>query len=149
MHSWFIFAYTQQIEEFWSLYNHLLRPFDMPSGAEYDLFKTGIKPMWEDDANRHGGKFFMRYKNTDPLIAAKDWEAVVFAMIGEQFEVDDICGLIVSIRGQETIMSLWIRDASNAEVKTKIQATLAKILSSPDQIVQYRNHSTKEKPEKQ
>lgn len=36
-----------QVEGFWRLYNHMMRPNDLPNTMDYHLFKTGIKPMWE------------------------------------------------------------------------------------------------------
>lgn len=36
-----------QVQGFWRLYNHLVRPNDLPNTMDYHLFKTGIKPMWE------------------------------------------------------------------------------------------------------
>ena len=36
-----------QIEQFWSVYNHMVRPNDLPNTADYHMFKKGIKPMWE------------------------------------------------------------------------------------------------------
>jgi hypothetical protein len=35
------------VQGFWRLYNHLIRPNDLPNTTDYHLFKTGIKPMWE------------------------------------------------------------------------------------------------------
>lgn len=39
-----------QVQGFWRLYNHLMRPNDL-STMDYHLFKSGIKPMWEVRCN--------------------------------------------------------------------------------------------------
>lgn len=45
----------------------------------------------------------------------------VLAAIGEQFDVgDEICGLVISIRYQEDIISVWTKNAHNQEAKQKI-----------------------------
>jgi len=44
------------VEGFWRFYNHLARPNVMPNNSDYHIFRKGIKPMWEDEANRRGGK---------------------------------------------------------------------------------------------
>lgn len=49
-------------EQFWSLYSHLIRPGDLSSHSDFHLFKQGIKPMWEDEANRYGGKWIVRLR---------------------------------------------------------------------------------------
>lgn len=40
-----------------SLYNHIKPPSDIKIGCDYSLFKKGIRPMWEDDANKLGGRW--------------------------------------------------------------------------------------------
>jgi hypothetical protein len=41
-----------QVEEFWRLYVHLRRPVDeRPTVCDYHVFRNGIRPMWEDEAN--------------------------------------------------------------------------------------------------
>ena len=39
-------------EQFWNIYNHLVRPAELSSHSDLHVFKDGIKPMWEDEANR-------------------------------------------------------------------------------------------------
>lgn len=45
------------IEDFWGVMNSLKKPTDLPMATNYHLFKTGIKPMWEEAENRNGGKW--------------------------------------------------------------------------------------------
>jgi len=45
------------VEDFWALYHHVAPISELKSGTSYFLFKEGIKPMWEDDANRDGGRW--------------------------------------------------------------------------------------------
>ena len=45
------------VEEFWGLYNHIVAPSHLPQKANYYLFKEGIIPAWEDEANKNGGKW--------------------------------------------------------------------------------------------
>ena len=52
----------------------MVRPNDLPNTSDYHLFKEGIKPMWEDDANRWGGKWLVRLKKG---LASKYWEDLV------------------------------------------------------------------------
>ena len=56
----------------------------------------GIKPMWEDEANLHGGRWTLRVAKG---YANKLWEDLILAFIGEQFtDENEICGIIVSVR---------------------------------------------------
>lgn len=40
-----------------SLYNNIVPPSQLPQKANYYLFKEGIIPAWEDEANKNGGKW--------------------------------------------------------------------------------------------
>nr|CAG4650416.1 EOG090X0BMA [Sida crystallina] len=84
------------VEQFWSTYCHIVRPCELTGHSDFHLFKDGIKPMWEDDANRCGGKWIVRLRKG---LASRCWENLILAMLGEQFMVgDEICGAVVSIR---------------------------------------------------
>lgn len=45
------------VEQWWALYSHMVRLQDIPAHRDIHLFKKGIKPMWEDAANKKGGKW--------------------------------------------------------------------------------------------
>nr|SVE89468.1 EOG090X0BMA [Daphnia sinensis]SVE90092.1 EOG090X0BMA [Daphnia sinensis]SVE90720.1 EOG090X0BMA [Daphnia sinensis]SVE91347.1 EOG090X0BMA [Daphnia sinensis] len=84
------------VEQFWSYYCHLIKPCELSGHSDFHLFKDGIKPMWEDDANRCGGKWIVRLRKG---LASRCWENLILAMLGEQFMVgDEICGAVISIR---------------------------------------------------
>nr|CAG4648832.1 EOG090X0BMA [Polyphemus pediculus] len=70
------------VEQFWSYYCHLIRPCELSGHSDFHLFKDGIKPMWEDDANRCGGKWIVRLRKG---LASRCWENLILAMLGEQF----------------------------------------------------------------
>jgi translation initiation factor 4E len=128
------------VQDFWDFYVHLVRPNDLPNTSDYHLFKDGIKPMWEDGANRLGGKWIVRLPKG---LASRYWEDLILGVIGEQFEVgDEICGAVISIRYQEDIISLWTRNATDIEVRNKILETMKRLLplDDPRITVQYKNH---------
>uniref|UniRef100_A0AAQ5XNM6 Eukaryotic translation initiation factor 4E family member 2 related sequence 1 n=1 Tax=Amphiprion ocellaris TaxID=80972 RepID=A0AAQ5XNM6_AMPOC len=89
------------VEQFWRFYSHLVRPGDLSGHSDFHLFKEGIKPMWEDESNRSGGKWIIRLRKG---LASRFWENIILAMLGEQFMVgEEICGAVVSIRFQSNI----------------------------------------------
>lgn len=129
----------KSVQGFWRIYNHLVRPNDLPNTMDYHLFKTGIKPMWEDPANRRGGKWMVRIRKG---VASRYWEDLVLAIIGEQFDVgNEICGAVVSIRYNEDIISLWNRNADNNEACYRIRDTMRKVLNLPSFVaLEYKRH---------
>ncbi|XP_033637586.1 eukaryotic translation initiation factor 4E type 2-like [Asterias rubens] len=128
------------VEQFWTLYTHLARPCDLTSSSDYHLFKQGIKPMWEDDANKSGGKWIVRLRKG---LASRLWENLILAMLGEQFMVgDEICGAVVSIRFAEDIISIWNRTSSDVTISLRIRDTLRRVLNlPPNTIMEYKTHT--------
>nr|CAG4645753.1 EOG090X0BMA [Lynceus sp. MCZ IZ 141354] len=128
------------VEQFWAIYGHLVRPSDLPGHSDFHLFKGGIKPMWEDDANRHGGKWIVRLRKG---LASRCWENLILAMLGEQFMVgEEICGAVVSIRFTEDIISIWNRVASDRVTTNRIRDTLRRVLNLPlNTILEYKTHT--------
>ncbi|CAB1312822.1 unnamed protein product [Coregonus sp. 'balchen'] len=51
-----LIAKFDTVEDFWALYNHIQQPSKLGFGCDYCLFKDGVKPMWEDDKNKLGGR---------------------------------------------------------------------------------------------
>jgi len=128
------------VEQFWTYYSHMVRPCDLAGHSDYHLFKDGIRPMWEDDANKSGGKWIVRLKKG---LASRCWENLILAMLGEQFMVgEEICGAVISIRYQEDILSLWNRTASDTTTTSRIRDTLKRVLNlPPNTIMEYKCHT--------
>lgn len=93
-------------EQFWAVYRHLARPSTLHPVSDYHLFKKGVRPIWEDEENRNGGKWLVRLKKG---VADRYWEDLMLALIGDQFHDAgvEICGAVVSIRNGEDIISIW------------------------------------------
>jgi translation initiation factor 4E len=45
------------VEDFWSVFNHIEQVSNLTAGCDYSFFTSGIKPMWEDEANKNGGRW--------------------------------------------------------------------------------------------
>lgn len=46
----------QTVEEFWGIYNNVVRPSALQVRSDYHLFVAGVTPAWEHEANKKGGK---------------------------------------------------------------------------------------------
>ncbi|XP_026472953.1 eukaryotic translation initiation factor 4E-like isoform X2 [Ctenocephalides felis] len=103
------------VEDFWSVYNHIKMASELRQGCDYSLFKQGIRPMWEDEANKRGGRWAI---NLDKKQRINDldrfWLDTLLCMIGEAFEnSEDICGAVVNVRAKGDKIGVWTRDASH------------------------------------
>ncbi|KAI8351241.1 translation initiation factor eIF 4e-like domain-containing protein [Mortierella sp. GBAus27b] len=105
------------VELFARYFNWIEKPHKMEIGANYHLFKDGIKPMWEDAANANGGRWVvtlqLQYRGLDLL--DRCWMELAYALVGEQLDVgDDICGAVLSRRKVDRL-AVWVRDKDNVE----------------------------------
>lgn len=55
----------------------------------FSLFKKGIEPSWEDDANIRGGEFWMRKSINNGALLDKWWNNLVLALVGCTIENGD------------------------------------------------------------
>ena len=126
------------VEDFWSYYQHMIRPDKLPVGCKFALFQEGIKPVWEDKENQGGGSFILRVKKN---YANKFWEDLLISYIGEQCdENDDICVLNLGVKANEINISIWTR-ALDEESREIIDEWIRKTLGFNDKIeIEYRHH---------
>ncbi|XP_026328484.1 eukaryotic translation initiation factor 4E1-like isoform X2 [Hyposmocoma kahamanoa] len=117
------------VEDYWSLYHYMKTPSELSLGQDYCVFKKGIRPMWEDAANKKGGRWLITFeKRRDDLDWI--WLDTVLLLIGENFENNDlICGVVVNVRAKCKI-SVWIKDASNPAVNMEIGKKLKAALGN-------------------
>jgi translation initiation factor 4E len=101
-------ATVDSVEHFFKAYQHLKRPSALPLVSDYHLFKKGIRPIWEDEENKNGGKWVVRLRKG---VADRYWEDLLLAMIGDQFgeASEEVCGVVLSVRNGEDILSIWAR----------------------------------------
>lgn len=128
------------VEQWWSLYCHLLRPTELKPYRKLHLFKSGIKPMWEDPENIRGGKWILRLRKNK---VNRAWENVCMAMLGEQFLVgSEICGIVLSTQYPEDLLSVWNRTATDVGSTNRIRDVLKRILNLPANFpIEYKPHS--------
>jgi translation initiation factor 4E len=140
-------AVFNTVEDFWRTYNHIKRPSDLENGSNYHLFKKGIKPMWEDERNRNGGKWVIN------LVAKEDanrvdelWELLTLSMIGEYLDDgvtgDQICGAVISRRKAGTRISVWTKERDNRTSLMNIGKRLRSTLKITDKTpLEFQTHA--------
>ncbi|KAH0972514.1 hypothetical protein GBA52_024670 [Prunus armeniaca] len=127
------------VEGFWVCYCHLARPATLPSPTDLHLFKDGIRPLWEDSANCHGGKWIIRFKKA---VSGRFWEDLVLALVGDQLDYgENICGAVLSIRFNEDILSVWNRNASDHQAVMALRDAIKRNLKLPHSyLMEYKPH---------
>ena len=133
-------ATVNTVEEFWEVYNHLVRPNDLPTTTDYHFFREGIKPTWEDPSNAKGGKWIVRLRKG---LASRYWEEIVLAILGQQFPAPDgeVCGAVISIRYSEDIISIWNKTSSDRDTTDRLRDAIKKVLRLPGHVhMEYKPH---------
>ncbi|CCL98035.1 uncharacterized protein FIBRA_00029 [Fibroporia radiculosa] len=116
------------VESFCRYFNWLKPPSRLERNSNYHLFKSGIKPMWEDPANAEGGKWVLTMKN-NPQLLDRCWSWLAMALVGEDLdESDEICGAVVSLRSKVDRIQLWTRSKDEVEKINGIGRKLVKLL---------------------
>jgi len=100
------------VEEFWGIYNNITPASELAQKSDYHLFKSGVRPEWEDPQNKHGGRWHYTFKNGK----ANDevWLNIMLAAIGEMLEDEpdnEIMGVVINIRKAFWRVGLWTRTA--------------------------------------
>ncbi|KAK9316915.1 translation initiation factor eIF 4e-like domain-containing protein [Lipomyces starkeyi] len=137
-------------EDFWRLYSYLARPSALPYTSEYHLFKTGVRPIWEDPTNINGGKWILKLKKGTGSIP---WESLLLAIIGGEFGNsldDEVVGAVISIRREADIISVWNKQGSNGAINLRIRDIIRNVLGLSNIAIEYKVHaeSMKEGAEK-
>jgi len=119
------------VEDFWALYNHIELASNLGVGCDYNIFKHGIQPMWEDDRNKKGGRWLFvlsKGKGNPNQSKAVDelWLEVLLCLIGEAFgdDSDQICGAVVNVRSKMDKIAVWTSDSKNSKSVMNIGRTL-------------------------
>ncbi|KAG6918204.1 hypothetical protein DXG01_015993 [Tephrocybe rancida] len=136
------------VEEFCRYFNWLKPPSKLERNSNYHLFKSGIKPMWEDEANANGGKWVLTMKN-NPALLDRCWSWLTMALVGEELEEgDEICGAVVSLRSKVDRIQVWTRSKDEVEKLNAIGKKLVKLLdvSEADGIGLEFQYNTDDRP---
>ena len=113
----FTLCTVQSVEDFWGCFNNMpaLHTLDHKCGFHFML--KGVKPAWEDTANKPGGIWKIRVKKDD---AACVWKEILMALVGDTYKDSiavDINGISITNKQSEYVFTLWIsKDVQAADV---------------------------------
>ena len=121
------------IEEFWGIFQHLRKPDSCKPGIEYFMFKEPIKPLWEDEHNKNGGRFSIKLKRGYTTII---WEEMIFTLIGGILPKEikeEINGIVVTSKKEFNTLQIWFRNFDEKIVQD-LEQCLRELLVIPDEV---------------
>ena len=117
-------AEFETIEDFWAIFQHLRKPDSCKQGIEFQLFKVPIKPMWEDDGNKNGGRLTLKLRKNYTTII---WEEMILAFIGGIFPEkmkEEVNGIVFLSKKEFNALQIWFKTYDkklNAELEQCIR----------------------------
>ncbi|KAI5159722.1 translation initiation factor 4E [Nematocida ausubeli] len=106
-------AIIQTKEEFLYLIRRMQKLQEIKPITDLSLFKSGIEPMWEDPCNINGGKWIIKIKKN--TAEQRLFESLFVWMALVPFATMEVNGIVVSVRGHHTILSLWTKTCGTEE----------------------------------
>ncbi|KAJ3107966.1 hypothetical protein HDU97_002546 [Phlyctochytrium planicorne] len=98
------------VEDFWGVYNNVIKANQLVAGSNFHFFKEGVQPMWEDPFNAKGGKWVAQISKPKKKELDTYWLNTLLTIIGEGFEDSiEVCGAVVSVRRHQDRISLWTK----------------------------------------
>lgn len=120
------------LEQMWVSMSLVKRTHELSNGCELLVFKTGVNPVWEDPINAKGGRWVFRFYHRANAAPAQEpvdsiqwgrkratlvWERLVMKTLTglllpcrkdlQNPLLSDIAGLVLSVRRDEEIISVW------------------------------------------
>ncbi|KAK4963902.1 eukaryotic translation initiation factor 4E [Elasticomyces elasticus] len=145
------------VEDFWGIYNNITPTSQLALKSDYHLFKTNVRPEWEDPQNKHGGRWSYSFKERKSIDIDSIWLQVLLAAIGETLEDEgdnEVMGVVVNVRRAFFRIGLWTRTVgksgpggqrTNEEGKAvlmKIGARFKEVLGVPaEEQVDFMGHT--------
>ena len=101
------------IEQFWYVTSQLQPPSSINTGHTYSVFRDGVLPDWEDEANIEGGRWMIscpRDEREERLETM--WLEILFMMVGEHMGdfSELVNGAEACIRKKGDRLKVWLKD---------------------------------------
>lgn len=128
------------IQGFYRHYSHLHRPSECPRDHNLYLFRKGYKPMWEEFPE--GGCWIIRIKRKVAQSYVNHmWENLLLACIGEEFDMPDVVGCVLSTRLKDDVLSIWNLTNRDSPARFRIGEKLKEVLElDMHALIQYKEH---------
>lgn len=121
------------IEDFWAIFQHLRKPDSCKPGIEFQLFKEPIKPMWEDEYNKNGGKLTLKLRKDYTTII---WEEIILALIGAVLPEkinDEINGVVFCSKKEFNTLQIWFKTYSKS-INAELEQCIRDLIQIPNEV---------------
>jgi len=127
------------IASFWDCWKEVQTECNPSAGdCNYELFKHGVKPVWEDPKNIKGGRCVLTPPRTTQEETMKQWVSLMITLLIGEFG-PDINGVVLSTRSWGNTVSVWVR---NSKDRDTVDATMRHLhdLFGPHAQIKFQRH---------
>ena len=121
------------IEDFWAIYQHLKTPDKCEPGIDIHLFKEPIKPLWEDDSNKNGGKLIIKCNKGYTSII---WEEIILDLLGGLIRKDlsdEINGIVFKSKKECNFLEIWVKDCIKNNL-SQLEKSIRDLIQIPNEV---------------
>jgi len=130
------------VEDFWCLYNNLVKASDLGPRSNYFLMKEQYNPEWE--AVKGGGAWNIKLPK-DENEMNRVWMYTLLAVIGESTtDGEDIVGVCLAVRNGGSRVEVWNKTGKDLEMCRRIGTDLRKVVELK-QAIQYSRFADMER----
>ena len=126
-------AEFETIEDFWAIFQHLRKPDSCKQGIEFQLFKVPIKPMWEDEGNKNGGRLTLKLRKNYTTII---WEEMILAFIGGIFSdkmKEEINGIVFVSKKEFNTLQIWFK-TYDKKLNAELDQCIRDLIQIPNEV---------------
>jgi len=134
------------IASFWDCWREVQEVCNPFMGdCNYELFKHGVKPVWEDPKNVKGGKCVVSTPvRTTSDETMKKWVSLMITLLIGEFG-PDVNGVVLSRRAWGNIFAVWVRNAKDKDAVDAVMKHLNEIFGRETQIRFQRHQASMRK----
>lgn len=121
------------ITSFWQIFQHIKKPEQYKFGIELLLFKDPIKPMWEDEHNKNGGRISLKLKKDSTSLI---WEDLILNFISNSFPsniTNHINGITLTMRRDFNFLQVWFKQYT-PEYGKEFEKEMRQLLNIPNEV---------------
>ena len=103
------------------------------------VFRKGVRPVWEDERNKNGGKFLIGIPQASMEYTLDCWFTLVTGITCERFSgCHNLMGAVLNLRAWGSMVTLWNRESTDFKQIYKVKKKLKKLFELPK--IKYQAH---------
>jgi len=122
---------------FWDCWNEVQRVCNSDD-CNYELFKDGVKPVWEDPKNIKGGMCVLNTPRVAHEETMKQWVSLMITLLIGEFG-PEVNGVVLATRPWGNRFAVWVRNSKDKEGVDAVMKQLHELFG-PNAQIRFQRH---------